>query len=85
MKHVFVLFAIILVLVPVVKSEEQSWYEIDGVRIRLGQLTFGTNFLWDESGGPRGNRIIHTDSFYSHFKTQTLFPVIPTLPETLMT
>ena len=79
MKHVFVLFAIILVLVPVVKSEEQSWYEIDGVRIRLGQLTFGTNFRWDE------NRIIHTDSFYSHFKTQTLFPVIPTLPETLMT
>jgi hypothetical protein len=67
------------VLVPVVKSEEQSWYEIDGVRIRLGQLTFGTNFRWDE------NRIIHTDSYYSHFKTQTLSPVIPTLPETLMT
>jgi len=84
-KHILVLLSIILALIPVVKAEDKSWYEIDGIRFRLGQLTFGTNFLWDESGGPRGNRIIHTDSSYSHFKTQTLFPVIPTLPETLMT
>ena len=60
MKHVFVLFAIILVLVPVVKSEEQSWYEIDGIKIRLGQLTFGTNLEWGE------DRIIQTSTFYSH-------------------
>ena len=80
MKQLLGLFAIILVSVPVIKAEDKSWYEIDGIRIRLGQLTFGTNFLWDESGGPRGNRIIHTES-----QAQTLPPVIPTLTETLMT
>ncbi len=33
-KYVLVLFAIILALIPVVKAEEKSWYEIDGIRIR---------------------------------------------------
>ena len=33
-KHVLVLFVIILTLIPVVKAEEKSWYEIDGIRIR---------------------------------------------------
>ena len=46
-KHILVLLSIILALIPVVKAEDKSWYEIDGVRIRLGQLTFGTNFRWD--------------------------------------
>ena len=71
MKYFIVFFAILIVSVQVVKAEDKSWYEIDGIRIRLGQLTFGTNFLWDESGGPRGNRIIHTESFYS----ATTFPL----------
>ena len=33
-KHVLVLFVIILALIPVVKAEEKSWYEIDGIRFR---------------------------------------------------
>ena len=33
-KHVLVLFAIILTLIPVVKAEDKSWYEIDGIRVR---------------------------------------------------
>ena len=33
-KHVLVMFAIILTLIPVVKAEEKSWYEIDGIRFR---------------------------------------------------
>ena len=35
-KHVLVLFVIILTLIPVVKAEEKSWYEIDGIK-----------FTWD--------------------------------------
>ena len=34
MKHILVLFTIILALIPVVKAEEKSWYEIDGIRFR---------------------------------------------------
>ena len=33
-KHILVLFTIILALIPVVKAEEKSWYEIDGIRFR---------------------------------------------------
>ncbi len=33
-KHVLVMFAIILTLIPVVKAEDKSWYEIDGIRFR---------------------------------------------------
>ncbi len=36
MKHVLVFFVIILTLIPVVKAEEKSWYEIDGIRVRYG-------------------------------------------------
>ena len=36
-KQLLVLFVIILVLIPVVKAEEKSWYEVDGIRIRYGQ------------------------------------------------
>ena len=34
-KYVLVLFAIILALIPVVKAEEKSWYEIDGITFRI--------------------------------------------------
>ena len=33
-KHVLVMFVIILTLIPVVKAEDKSWYEIDGIRVR---------------------------------------------------
>ena len=32
-KHVLVMFVIILTLIPVVKAEDKSWYEIDGIRV----------------------------------------------------
>ena len=35
MKQALVLFLIILALIPVVKAEEKSWYEIDGIRFRF--------------------------------------------------
>jgi len=35
-KQALVLFLIILALIPVVKAEEKSWYEIDGIRVRYG-------------------------------------------------
>ena len=34
MKYYIVLFVIILTLIPVVKAEDKSWYEIDGIRFR---------------------------------------------------
>ena len=37
MKYLLVLLSIILALIPVVKAEDKSWYEIDGIRIRQGQ------------------------------------------------
>ena len=45
MKHVLILFAVMMVLVPTVYAEEKSWYEIDGIRIRpagftMDKLTF---------------------------------------------
>ena len=36
MKQALVLFLIILALIPVVKAEEKSWYEIDGIKLRVG-------------------------------------------------
>jgi len=38
LKQVLVFFVIILALIPVVKAEEKSWYEIDGIRVRRGQI-----------------------------------------------
>ena len=35
MKQALVLFLLILALIPVVKAEEKSWYEIDGIRFRF--------------------------------------------------
>ena len=42
MKQALVLFLLILALIPVVKAEDKSWYEIDGIRFR-----FVTNSLED--------------------------------------
>ena len=36
MKYFIVFFAILIVSVPVVKAEDKSWYEIDGIRLRYG-------------------------------------------------
>ena len=47
MKHILILFAVMMVLVPTVYAEEKSWYEIDGIKFRYGdsvqQIWFRTN------------------------------------------
>ena len=78
-KQILVLFAIILISVQAIYAEEQSWYEIDGIKIRLGSLQH--NSVFDLPGG--GN-IIETNNSFSHLEDPQLFPIAITLPETLM-
>ncbi len=89
-KQVFVLFTIILALIPVVKAEVKSWYEIDGIRFRpvlaQSQNPIGIYMPWKIekrispffSGAPLDADIAR------HEQAETLFPFALELPETLM-
>ena len=81
-KYVFVLFAIILVLVPVVYAEDKSWYEIDGIKIRFGEEWYETYISMPMAG--KDTDIIKTENTISKFKPISQFPIIITLPENLM-
>ena len=69
-------------------AEDQSWYEIDGIKIRYGNLRNTTDiFLQGHSPriseGPESSFINKNDKF-SHLKPTPIFPIAIVLPETLM-
>ncbi len=88
MKHVLVFFVIILTLIPVVKAEEKSWYEIDGIRVRRGQIITDLRiYTWKTQHrrnllSPEVKSGILQDLNAS---SKPMFPFTLTLPETLMT
>jgi len=71
------LCGLILTALPV-HAEEKSWYEIDGIKFRTGDLNNHLGFKWGE------DRIITTDDYYAHMTNDRIFPVALTLPENLM-
>ena len=89
MKHVLVLFAIILVLIPVVKAEEKSWYEIDGIRIRQGQninqLVIYMPWYIESQISPFFSGSPQVGAITGIRGDKNLFPLALELPETLMT
>ena len=92
MKHVLVLFAIILALIPVVKAEDKSWYEIDGIRIRpVGNYRDPVVIYMPWKKESRidplypGIGIPNTPSIAGKAEEKGLFPLALELPETLMT
>ena len=92
MKHVLVLFVIILALIPVVKAEEKSWYEIDGIRFRpVGANSSSPIVIYMPwkiekrispyfSDAPSNAAAIAVKNVW-----KPLFPFALELPETLMT
>ncbi len=89
-KHILVLFVIILTLIPVVKAEDKSWYEIDGIRFRL--VGFFENKIVTYMPWKIENRIspyfrepINTAAIAGNYQRKNIFPLALELPETLMT
>ena len=75
----YLLFPLLLLLTALpVQAEEKSWYEIDGIKFRTGDLNNRLGFKWGE------DRIITTDDYYAHLSNDRIFPVALTLPENLM-
>ena len=89
MKHVLVLFAIILALIPVVKAEDKSWYEIDGIRIRQGQninqLVIYMPWYIESQISPFFSGSPQVGAITGIRGDKNLFPLALELPEILMT
>ena len=90
MKHVLVLFAIILVLIPVVKAEDKSWYEIDGIRIRPVGIVKDPVVIYMPSKiesriSPFFSGAPNTAAIAGKAEEKNLFPLALELPEILMT
>ena len=78
MKHVLILFAVMMVLVPTVYAEDDKW--IDGIKFRYGGLTFSPDLSHPSMGSSEvDNRIIVNSSL-----PNSLIPVALVLPETSM-
>ena len=91
-KHVLVMFVIILTLIPVVKAEDKSWYEIDGIRIRpvgnyRGPVVIYMPWKKESRIDPLypGIGIPNTPDIAGKAEEKGLFPLALELPETLMT
>ena len=83
LKHILAFFVIILLFLPVVYSEEKSWYEIDGIKFRNGEYSNNTKFMLP---GEDDTEIISIpiESKFSHLGQKPMTPVAITLAETLM-
>jgi len=77
LKSLLLPLLLLLTALPV-QAEEKSWYEIDGIRIRAGNLNNHLGFKWGE------DTIIDKDDNYAHLTNDRIFPVALSLPETLM-
>ena len=89
-KHVLVLFVIILALIPVVKAEDKSWYEIDGIRIRpagftMDKLTFYIPWKIEKRINPYFSSPPFKGAITGKEQQGDLFRFTLELPETLMT
>ena len=78
MKQVFVLFTVILALIPIVYADD-DW--IDGIKIRVGDIQHVDNVSMTDKSE---DNIFGTNKEFSHLKNTPLFPIAITLPETLM-
>jgi hypothetical protein len=83
---------IILTLIPVVKAEEKSWYEIDGIRVRpvgnyRGPVVIYMPWKIEKGIDPLypGIGIPNTPDIAGKAEEKGLFPLALELPETLMT
>ena len=91
MKHVLVLFVIILTLIPVVKAEDKSWYEIDGIRFRpVGANSSSPIVIYmpwkiEKRISPYFSPPPLDADIARNEETGTLLPFALELPETLMT
>ena len=75
----YLLFPLLLLLTALpVQAEEKSWYEIDGIKFRLGGGTQEIRF-WVP-----GESIIQQDYDLEGQDQKRLFPVAIVFPETLM-
>ena len=90
MKHVLVLFVIILALIPVVKAEDKSWYEIDGIRFRPGSHYRNPIVIYMPSKiekriNPFFSSPPDAGAIAGRDQAKSSFPLALELPETLMT
>jgi len=81
MKHVLILFAVMMVLVPTVYAEDDKW--IDGIKFRYGRIYYGQALLIDFPSD-NDKAIAASDQQINEANT-TKFPIVITFPETLMT
>ena len=78
-KHILVLFVIILTLIPVVKAEDDKW--IDGIRFRHASIYNTIDFMLESDEEP----LMRVEQpGYRHLKSQQSLPIAIVLPETLM-
>ena len=81
LKSLLLPLLLLLTALPI-HAEEKSWYEIDGIKFRFGELQNDTIFKlpWIEAN----RTIIETNYSFSHLEPPYTFPIAITLPETLM-
>ena len=84
MKHVLILFAVMMVLVPTVYAEEKSWYEIDGIKFRYGDNVQQIWFRTNDNENYSEEIIIKPDFQLEGQKVPKLTPITIVLPESLM-
>ena len=78
MKYLLVLLSIILALIPVVKAEDKSWYEIDGIKFRGGVVNHNLLVNWESED------IMEADHDFTQFKLPPSSPITIVLPERLL-
>jgi hypothetical protein len=92
LKHILAFLALILVSVPAVQAEEKSWYEIDGIKYRIGISSYPTSFYLntnDEFIFYDSASLLPTElgrnSLVAGRDLKFLSPITITFPESLMT
>jgi hypothetical protein len=98
LKYVLSFFAFLIFSVPIVNAQElveenengqlledKSWYEIDGIKIRIGRLGNRTRIYLPSEGTGADASLINTTDYFRHQLATPIFPITIVLPETLMT
>ena len=100
LKYVLSFFAFLIFSVPIVNAQElveenengqlledKSWYEIDGIKIRIGRLrnNTGISLSSQENSHQLPPAIIDQTDQFSHQNAIPISPIAIVLPETLMT
>ena len=100
LKYVLAFFAFVIFSVPIVNAQElveenengqlledKSWYEIDGIKIRIGRLrnNTGISLSSQENSHQLPPAIIDQTDQFSHQNAIPISPIAIVLPETLMT